>query len=180
MTGRGRRRLVSLAVAVLALCLIVPVVGGGEASAATRRSPAALAAIRAAILKHGLHPKAAHHKAKHHTAKHHKKAVQRPTASTTSTSTPSSTTSTTVAKAAHPFKLRPRRVVHVRTRRATTPIATTPVSSHHKGTSLTLIFVVLLGLIPLLLLGFGLVGTDIVSRRSRTQKRKNVGIPTDV
>jgi hypothetical protein len=93
--------------------------------------------------------------------------VLRPTTTTSTTSkSVTSTTSTTVARS-----LLPSNPGRGRLGRGGSAVATQAVSAHHSGMSASTKILLLLGLAPLILLGFGLVLADLVPRSPRARRR---------
>jgi hypothetical protein len=101
------------------------------------------------------------------------------TTSSTRTTTTTSTTSTTVAHKPSPSNKSGAR--GRRTGRVGRAVATRPVSAHHSGLSTLTVILLLLGVVPLVLLGLGLVRADLAPRSSRSRRhKKSIGIPPEL
>ena len=183
--SRGRRRRVAtiaatvIAFATVGLVLVSEVTTAAGASAGSSVAPTTTrTTVHKVTKKHKIVKKVAHaHTVKKVVQPHRKssrrKVVHVARSTTTTSTTPKSTTSTTVAH-------RPAKAGGFGRGRKPGPgggiVATQAVSAHHSGVSKATMILLLLGLAPLILLGFGLVGADISGTRSR--RRKSFGIST--
>ena len=183
MTGRVRRgALATLGIAILTVFSVGSLASFDAAGAAPVRASVTrpLPAKRRVVRRRVVH--VTKRVVKHHKKKVHRRVVARtpriPVTTTTASST-TSTTSTTVARRiptnARRFGAGPR----ARTRPATRILATQPASAHHSSLSVPKVMLITLGLLPLLLLGIGLIGSDHGSRAKSKRRPNSVGIPTE-
>jgi hypothetical protein len=172
VTEGRRRRLATIAVAVAALGIVGPFLLNAiaTAAAASTRSSLPTSTTAKTVVNAPRRRKAV-------------KTVRRPRkrglpnagriarSTTTISTTTTSTTSTTFAH--KPSPLNTHRLALGRVGGAG---VTQPVSARHSGVSPLTVMLLLMGVLPLTILGFGLVGADLGSTRSR-RRRKSVGIP---
>ena len=182
MTGRVRRHvLATLGIAILAVCSVGSLASFDAAGAA----PVRASTTRPLPVKHRVVRRRVVHATKrvvkHHKRKVHRRVVARtprlPVTTTTASST-TSTTSTTVPRRIPPRVRRAGVGPRARTRPATRILAAQPVSAHHSSLSVPKVMLITLGLLPLLLLGIGLIGSGSDSRAKAKRRPNSVGIPT--
>jgi hypothetical protein len=168
VTGSRRRRVATLAIAALSIGIagVVVVNEVTTAGASTRSVAVPQITSRTVTTVKRASPvrKAVRRRRQRKGAGIH---VPRPTTTTSTTSkSVKSTTSTTVARS-----LSPSNPGRGRLGRVGSAVATQPVSAHHSGMSASTMFLLLFGLAPLILLGFGLVFADLVPRSPRARRR---------
>ena len=167
-TGSRRRRVATIAIAALSIGVAGAVVVNEVATAGASTRSVAVPQITSKTVTtvKSASPvrKAVRHRRKRKGAGIH---VARPTTTTSTTSkSVTSTTSTTVARS-----LSPSNSGRGRLGRGGSAVATQAVSAHHSGMSASTMSLLLLGLAPLILLGFGLVFADLVPRSPRARRR---------
>ncbi len=170
-TGSRRRRVATLAIAAVSIGIAGAVVVNEVATAGASTRSVAVPQITSKTVT-TVKSASPVRKAVRHRRKRKGTGIRvlRPTTTTSTTSTTSksvtSTTSTTVARS-----LLPSNPGRGRLGRGGSAVATQAVSAHHSGMSASTKILLLLGLAPLILLGFGLVLADLVPRSPRARRR---------
>lgn len=167
-TGSRRRRVATLAIAAVSIGIAGAVVMNEVATAGASTRSVAVPQITSKTVT-TVRSASPVRKAVRHRRKRKGTGIRvlRPTTTTSTTSkSVTSTTSTTVARS-----LLPSNPGRGRLGRGGSAVATQAVSAHHSGMSASTKILLLLGLAPLILLGFGLVLADLVPRSPRARRR---------
>jgi hypothetical protein len=167
-TGSRRRRVATCAIAAISIGIAGAVVVNEVATAGASTRSVAVPQITSKTVT-TVRSASPVRKAVRHRRKRKGTGIRvlRPTTTTSTTSkSVTSTTATTVARSLSPSN--PGRGRLGRVGRA---VATQSVSAHHSGMSASTMILLLLGLAPLILLGFGLVLADLVPRSPRARRR---------
>jgi hypothetical protein len=169
-TGSRRRRVATLAIAAVSIGIAGAVVVNEVATAGASTRSVAVPQITSKTVT-TVRSASPVRKAVRHRRKRKGTGIRvlRPTTTTSTTSkSVTSTTSTTVARSLLPSNPGRGRLGRGRVGSA---VATQAVSAHHSGMSASTKILLLLGLAPLILLGFGLVLADLVPRSPRARRR---------